>query len=180
MSDDEYKAARELEAKFQFYFTALAFTILGLTIQTAPESGPLFARIFELLAWLLLLLAGLLGLWFLEWLPVRRLTKAERDEVDDEIRARGGLDSYMPESPLLQHSRRLGKVQSSELRRHRNSLVESLEKSNRREHYKYRAARFCLVAGLVATVVARGYPLALEIMGESKPETSKLILRADA
>lgn len=177
MSDEEYRAARELESKFQFYFTALAFTILGLAIQTAPERAPLFARIFELLAWTLLLIAGLLSLWFLEWLPIRRLTKAERDEVDAEIRARGELEGYLPQN-AEQRLRPLGKVEMPELRRHRKSLIEGLEKSSKREHRKYQVARICLILGLIATAVARGYPLAQEIAGVTKSAESKLVLTA--
>jgi len=176
MSDDEYQAARELEAKFHFYLTALAFTILGLAIQTAPESAPAIARVFELLAWALLLAAGLLCLSFLEWLPVRQLTKAERDEVDAEIRTRSRFDGVTAQMMLEQDSRLLGRVEDSELRRHRKSLIEGLERSAKREHRKYRIAKICLVAGLIATGVARGYPLVQEIAGVTKPAESKLIL----
>lgn len=176
MSDDEYKAARELEAKFHFYLTALAFTILALAIQTAPESAPAVARVFELLAWALLLAAGLLFLSFLEWLPVRRMTKAERDEVDTEIRLRRRLASVAPQEILNRDERLLGNVDDSELRRHRKSLIEGLETSAKREHRKYRIAKILLAVGLIATGVARGYPLVQEIAGVAKPTESKLIL----
>lgn len=143
-NDHDYRSARELESRFHFYLAALAFTILGIAIQTAPESAPIAARVFELLAWVLLLSAGLLILWFLEWLPVRRLTHAERDEVDAELRARGDHDQGFLPQTVEQRMRPLGSVDVRELRRHRASLIKSLEAANKREHRKYRIARACL------------------------------------
>ena len=59
-----------LKERFEFYVIALAFTILGLSIQTASFGTSLPSDSFELLGWLFLFISGLVGLSRLEWIPV--------------------------------------------------------------------------------------------------------------
>jgi hypothetical protein len=61
--------AINIKDKFHFYFLALVFTILGLSIQTSQFiSKP--QAILEICAWASLLCSGLAGLSRMEWLPL--------------------------------------------------------------------------------------------------------------
>lgn len=51
-----------LRERYEFYYVALAFTILGLSIQTAHFDTFLVSDIAELSGWVALLFAGILGL----------------------------------------------------------------------------------------------------------------------
>lgn len=51
-----------IRGRYEFYLVALTFTILGLSIQTARFGSFVIGDAAELLAWVALLLAGLLGL----------------------------------------------------------------------------------------------------------------------
>lgn len=61
--------ARTYQDKFDLYFLGLTFTILGLSIQTASFGKMVWSDCLELLAWLLLLLSGLAGLYKGLWKP---------------------------------------------------------------------------------------------------------------
>lgn len=57
------------QQKFDFYFVALTFTILGLAVQTATFGTQPVADCFELLGWLSLLVSGIAGIHRLQWQP---------------------------------------------------------------------------------------------------------------
>ena len=56
------EVAEDYSRKFNFYIVALAFTLMGLSVQTAKFDSGVFGLCFELLGWLGLLLSGVIGL----------------------------------------------------------------------------------------------------------------------
>jgi hypothetical protein len=57
------KSAEDIEIKYEFYFLALTFTILGLSLQSAKfENYTIILAKCEIFGWILLLLCGLFGL----------------------------------------------------------------------------------------------------------------------
>lgn len=62
------EVAQRLQLRFEYYAIALTFSILALAIQSASP-GPI-GTIAELLAWISLLISGLVGLSRLEWQPM--------------------------------------------------------------------------------------------------------------
>ena len=67
--DRNLEHAISIKDKFHFYFLALVFTILGLSIQTSKFISNTQA-IIEICAWVSLLCSGLAGLSRMEWLPL--------------------------------------------------------------------------------------------------------------
>lgn len=61
--------ARAYQDKFEFYFLGLTFTILGLSLQTASFGECVWSDVLELLAWILLLISGMTGLFRGFWKP---------------------------------------------------------------------------------------------------------------
>ena len=56
------EVAEDYSRKFNFYIVALAFTLMGLSVQTAKFDSGVFGLCFELLGWVSLLLSGVIGL----------------------------------------------------------------------------------------------------------------------
>ena len=54
--------AQRIQEKFDAYLLGLIFTILGLSIQTAKFGPSATADAFEVISWVLFLVAGLTGL----------------------------------------------------------------------------------------------------------------------
>jgi len=71
------KLGIELRQKYELYFVSVAFTLAGLSVQTATHSGPLWRLLFEVTGWLFLSVAGLLGLWRISKLWLREVGVAE-------------------------------------------------------------------------------------------------------
>ncbi len=74
------KLGLELRQKFELYFVSLAFTLAGLSVQTATHSGPSWRLPIEVAGWLLLLVAGLVGLWRISKLWLREVGVAESQD----------------------------------------------------------------------------------------------------
>lgn len=66
---ENQRIAYEIQTKFEFWLVGLIFAVLALAVQTADFTGPRIGQACELAAWVVLLLAGLVGLWRLEWTP---------------------------------------------------------------------------------------------------------------
>ena len=66
-----------LQNRFDFYAVALAFTLLGLSVQTARFGQGHWADCLELLGWVALLISALAGLWRLEKSPGYFMKAAE-------------------------------------------------------------------------------------------------------
>jgi NhaP-type Na+/H+ or K+/H+ antiporter len=72
--------------KYEFYFLALTFTLLGLSIQTVDfESYSNINTIIELLGWLLFGVSGVVGLSKIEYLPSIITIRNERDAASSYV-----------------------------------------------------------------------------------------------
>lgn len=78
---ENYQAAQRTARQFSYYLTAVAFTLLALSIRSVPNNIPVLVEIGELTAWLLLTISGFLGLWKLEKMSEIWSNAAERDET---------------------------------------------------------------------------------------------------
>jgi hypothetical protein len=63
LSRERLKLGLDLRQKFELYFVALAFTVAGLAVQSAKPTGQNWVAIVEIAAWILLAIAGSVGLW---------------------------------------------------------------------------------------------------------------------
>ena len=73
-----------IRQKFDFYVVGLTFTLLAASIQTADFTGPSVRVLFELVAWVLLLIAAFHGLWRLELTSAALGHDANRDVFKQE------------------------------------------------------------------------------------------------
>ena len=93
--DKNITLARDYADKFEYYFIALVFTVLGLSIQTAPEIKSFYWNgYFEFTAWFLIAVSGICGLSRLKWKGVLynyhgavRKDKARIEELEQAISA---------------------------------------------------------------------------------------------
>jgi len=60
--DPNAEIAADIQSKFEFYFIGLIFTLLGLAIQTSKPNVVQSVAVCEVLSWVSLLIAGLIGM----------------------------------------------------------------------------------------------------------------------
>lgn len=155
----------EAQIKFDFYAVALTFTILGLSIQTAKFGTEPAADMFELLAWLSLLIAGIAGMSRLAWQPrvfqLMGLQSSQQDRLSGlrEARERGtqlirtldtGTDLSLKDL-ILTDERDLGKIDAQ------------IKKTEGRATWSYRVRSWAFLLGLGALIVARALSPALSM-----------------
>ena len=106
--------SQRLQERFEFYVIALAFTILGLSIQTASFGESLVSDSFELLGWLFLFVSGLVGLSRLEWVPVAYNIHAGIQNLQAEAtRLRQAQQMGHNEVPVIDNEREIVPVEEA-------------------------------------------------------------------
>jgi len=71
------KLGLELRQKYELFFMSLAFTLAGLSVQTAHPSETIWRVTTEISGWSCFLIAGLVGLWRVSNLWRREVGVAE-------------------------------------------------------------------------------------------------------
>lgn len=107
----------ESEMKFRYFITGLAFSILGLAVETAGTPVTTFGSVIEMLSWLLLFGAALAGLPSIAMSPLRdsmidvqKSLEAVQKRVDDLKREHW---QAMPEKMKVEMSVNIGKLATS-------------------------------------------------------------------
>lgn len=156
--NQNYKIAIEISNKFEFYFIALVFTILGLSIQTSSLNKIFFQYIFELAAWGFLLTSGLAGLSRLEWMSI---FYRHHGELQEEQRILDMLDQGTKGRPIfksLGESWTLGALKEEKARVEERVTLRKreIEKVNKWTLWKYKIQKWSFVVGLIALIISRG------------------------
>ncbi|MEO0558055.1 MAG: hypothetical protein AAF170_07715 [Bacteroidota bacterium] len=152
--------------KLEYYRIALTFTLLALAVESADFTSSLIPSAFELGAWSLLFVSGVLGLsrldhasW-LHFLVVSREQAAIENSTLSQMAVRGeraylGTDPLDPESSDLAPRSLAAGLQVNEIKR--ASIDEGIERTQRKASSRGRWGNFLFIAGLMAMMIARGW-----------------------
>lgn len=156
--DKNLEISIQTQQKFEFYFLALVFTVLGLSIQTSHFSTKIQAA-FEIGAWLSLLVSGLAGLSRMEWIPVSYKSYSELKEEKVFIsEAKTGRLLKDEESGKI-----LSDVEAMEMIQHvADRIKERTKKMGEIEHrhnIKSFLHKWLFVAGLALLIISRAVNL---------------------
>lgn len=156
---NNYRAAIEIQHKFWFYFLALTFTILGLSIQTAETGSFLIADIFEICSWFFLLISGVAGLSRLEWIP--NFFYLSGKKIDQEKMLRDFQMRYprMTSTIRIQETNEDVSVESFLENRKEsiNILKGEIKKIESKTKVKYYLQRSSFLIGIVLLILSRSY-----------------------
>jgi hypothetical protein len=150
--------AQQTQEKFQFYVLALNFTLLAAAIQTARFGAYILQDWLELIGWLGLLSAGIVGLWKIEWSSPIRVQYAKKADIEAALsealrRKMGGVREI--------HVLDTGQMEDIEQRilNHRGAisyLEADIKKLDRWDSAKYIFFKCAFLFGVVALMAARG------------------------
>lgn len=178
---ENQRVALEVQTKFEFWLLGLIFAVLALAVQTASFDGPGISRGCELLAWIDLLLAGLIAMSRLEWTPVLYKLSSEqyrrRAGLEEfEKMERQGARAYTEEASGTRRvniKQELIEPREGELARLGKS-IEALEKKHAR---KYKLLRVLLILGFSLLLVARGYSPTVQLWDDFSQPGSQVLDR---
>ncbi len=134
-------AAQDVHHKLEFYLVALAFTVVGFSVQTSKLSGVIVGDCAEILSWIALILSGLLGLRRLEYMPVAYRT------VDFLQDRRERLKRFKLQNAPPQHIKELNEI-IEEYQPELDKIEDGIRK-------KYYCQRIFLVLGLLLLIGGR-------------------------
>lgn len=156
--DRNQEFARQTQQKFEFYFIALVFTILGLSIQTSVMTSSHWQCFFEILSWICLLLSGLAGLSRLEWVAVAfrqyGLRQSHQGDVESLDQALSGDRMIEKEDGTLMTKKEIltMKKDSKEEIDLRTKEIRRIEKFS---SLKYHIHKWGFVIGLCMLIISR-------------------------
>jgi len=147
----------QTQQKFEFYFLALVFTVLGLSIQTSHFSSKV-QSVFEIAAWMSFLLSGLAGLSRMEWIPVSYKSYSDLTHEKSFTReAKTGRPVVNESGQLLSDSKVKEYIHLAENRiKERTQKMDAIEA---RSNVKYLLHKWLFVAGLALLIVSRAINL---------------------
>ena len=138
---------------FEFYFLALVFTVLGLSIQTSQFSSRL-QSIFEVTAWTSFLISGLAGLFRMEWTPVFYARHSDLTDKESFVKeAKTGRPVQSKQGRLLSDIEVGKRIQQIE-----NEIKEGTQEMNAIETHskvKYFLHKWRFVVGLGLLIISR-------------------------
>jgi hypothetical protein len=153
--NEEY--AIQTQGKFDFYFLGLVFTILGLSVQTAQFSSWI-QSLFEVGAWVALLISGLAGLSRIEWIPIMYAFHSDQDEQKLLIRKATHGESFQNE---LGHSLQASQIEER-VRKTKGEVEERATRLRRLEWWTvimYKIHKWLFVCAMALLIVSRAVNL---------------------
>jgi hypothetical protein len=157
MADHHQEAAQRIQEKFYFYLVGLAFTILGLSIQTSKLGEFVLSDVFELLGWISLMISGIVGLLRLEWEPYIHEKISAVNILEEDVKTlkdfivRGEPIQEMKGEGYFSVPERLKKVQED-----LDLINKGIEIGSKKSHRKYVIHKYCVIGGIVFLVISRG------------------------
>ena len=155
--DKNQEISIQTQQKFEFYFLALVFTVLGLSIQTSVFSSKLQSAI-EIAAWAFFLISGISGLSRMEWIPVSYQSYSDLIIEKSHAREAKGGRSFVDESGKLLTGDEVEEYHQHVERRIKER-IEKMDKIETRSKFKYFLHKWMFVAGLVLLFVSRAINL---------------------
>lgn len=155
--DGNFKVAREITHKFEFYFIALVFTILGMSIQTSSMMLEFKQYVFEIIAWVTFLISGLAGLSRLEWMGVYY---RQHGALNENKQTHEMLDQGVKGRPVLKSHNQTWTKQELESERLKWADLVSyreneIKKISKWVSIKYEIHKLAFVIGLIVLIIAR-------------------------
>jgi hypothetical protein len=172
--DKNLDHAIEAQEKFDYYFIALIFSMLGLSIQTAKFSDALWSNAAEWFGWVCLLISGLSGLFRIElthpqFKLVAKKNALEREEKNlDKLRENGvnsvpvfgSEDLFSVNDLILNKQTAIGKV---------DKLLGDI---NRKTGIMLKMKRRLFIAGVILIFLSRSEVPIIKIYSAISPKTS--------
>jgi hypothetical protein len=165
--DENLEHAIQVQQKFEFYFLALVFTVLGLSIQTSQFSSRL-QSVFEVTAWISFLVSGLAGLSRMEWTPVFYARHSDLTNKKSFVKeAKTGRPVRSKQGKLLSDTEVEERVQQIE-----NEIKEGTQEMDTIEtkgKVKYFLHKWMFVVGLGLLIISRSINLYSSSTGSPVP-----------
>tara|TARA_R110001599_G_scaffold352101_1_gene585953 strand:+ start:1757 stop:2263 length:507 start_codon:yes stop_codon:yes gene_type:complete len=167
MAESNTQTGQRIQEKFQFYILGLAFTLLGLAIQTASFGISPVADVMELSGWILLFISALTLASRLEWTPQiyhlfdvqQDIEQDQRDLHDAQLKGatqgtvRGTGESIDLDAVLKRLDTKLSITRAQ---------IEKLDKG---AELKYKFHRYGFILGLSAILAARAWSPVMNLLG---------------
>ena len=167
MAESNTEAGQRIQEKFQFYILGLAFTLLGLAVQTASFGVSPVADVMELLGWALLLTSALTLASRLEWTPqIYHLFDVQQDIEQDQSDLHDAQLKGTKQATIRGTGESIDLDAVLERLDSKLSITrEQIDKLDRGAELKYKLHRYGFILGLISILVARAWSPVVSLLG---------------
>lgn len=153
MAEQNYNLdfAQKFQQQFEFYFTGLVFTLLGLAVQTGKSTHYMWVNYFEFGGWMCLMFCGFVSLHRLWMVPtvIRMQEESARisielGQLNIDVENGNPLDTQVP----TEDGSTLTLSQAVE--QHGNSKKDIEAKISKLQAWNIYKGRFCMITFFVA------------------------------
>ena len=163
MSEQNYNLdfAQKFQQQFEFYFTGLVFTLLGLAVQTGKSTHYIWSGYFEFGGWVCLMVCGFVSLHRLWMVPTLIRMQEELTRITLEL-GQLNLDITNGHSPNTQVPTPLTLSQAIEQQAQSKKDIEvKVRKSQAWNIYKGRTCMATFLLALLCLIISRSAGLLL-------------------
>ena len=155
--NENFAIAREINHKFEFYFLALVFTILGFSLQTSAFTKNYNQYIFESFSLLSFLISGLAGLFRIEWLGVAFRHYGTTQDAQKKLDL---INQGLEGRPIVDYSYK--EYTEKELLKEKNDLENYISGHKKRSKevdnstlLKYKIHKIGFIVGIICLTISR-------------------------
>lgn len=155
--NENYTIGRNITEKFEFYFIALVFTILGLAIETSNLTSQHHQYLWEVGSWGLLFISGIIGLFRLEWKAVFFI---QHGNLQQEKRSLDKLKYGLGGRTILKNPNETWTTEelSDAKKKVEDNILfrkQEIKKINRITIWSYKIHQWAFALGLLILIVSR-------------------------
>ncbi|MFA5668804.1 MAG: hypothetical protein WC967_06145 [Balneolaceae bacterium] len=162
-------ASQRIQEKYDFYFLALTFTIVGFAVQTQPNDAIIIARIAELMSWCLFIISGICGMFRIEQKYQMYFIDYSRHIKGEEIRLykiaiiKGVSEIEYLQAPPKKSTLPVNEKVIAGLQQQMSDFNSLIEKDNLYSKALFYTQKYLFIGGLLSIMISRGIKSFLEI-----------------
>jgi hypothetical protein len=168
MAEQNYNLdfAQKFQQQFEFYFTGLVFTLLGLAVQTGKSTHHIWAGYFEFGGWVCLMVCGLASLHRLWMVPTVIRMQVHKGKITQELgQLNIDIENGHPPNTIIptEDGSHLTLMQAIERHAQSKKYFEAkVKKSIAWNTYKGRICMATFLLALLCLIISRGTSLFLD------------------
>jgi hypothetical protein len=160
MNNTPIADAKSAAAKFHLFFAGLVFAVLGAAIESAPTDRSAWISLIEVASWLLLLIAGITAIGYLEVVPSATISAADAERSRKTIQALENAKEEVITRRAVNAAEATAQLQelTNDWKERADVLLPIAANYERSASTRYWLSKWSFILGMTLLTIARAAP----------------------